>query len=233
MRNTSGNKARLGIFVTAAILLFIGGIYFIGQRQQLFNHTFHISGIFKGVSGLQTGNNIRFSGINIGVVESMEQVTDTTVRVDMQLDRDIKKFIKKNATAVISSDGLLGNKIISIIPGAEGEAEIENNGVIQTAKPVNMDDVMVRVKVISDNIADMSGALDGIMQNIYEGKGTIGKLLMDSALAQNVFQAMVNIKQGAGGFKQNMDAASHNFLLRGYFKKKDKEEEKKKAAADK
>jgi phospholipid/cholesterol/gamma-HCH transport system substrate-binding protein len=44
---------------------------------------------------------------------------------------------------------------------------------------------------------------------------------MDTTLAKNVNDAMVNIKQGAGGFKQNMAAASHNFLLRGFFKKKE------------
>jgi phospholipid/cholesterol/gamma-HCH transport system substrate-binding protein len=231
MQNTSGNKVRLGIFVTAAVALLIAGVYFIGQRQQLFNSTFHISGVFKGVAGLQTGNNVRFSGINIGVVESMEQITDSTVRVNMQLDQNVRKFIKRDAKAVISSDGLLGNKIISIVPGANGTVEIANNDVIQTVQPVNMDDVMVRVKVISTNVADMSEDLAAIMKSIHEGKGTIGRLLMDSVLAENVYQAMVNIKQGAGGFKQNMDAAGHSFLLRGYLKKKQKEDDKKKAAA--
>jgi phospholipid/cholesterol/gamma-HCH transport system substrate-binding protein len=52
------------------------------------------------------------------------------------------------------------------------------------------------------------------------GKGTIGKLFVDSAFAKNLDATIVNIKQGAGGFKQNMDAASHNVFLRGFLKKK-------------
>ena len=70
--------------------------------------------------------------------------------------------------------------------------------------------------------------LSAIMENIREGKGTIGKLFFDSAFAQNVDEALFNIKQGAGGFKQNMDAASHNFLLKGFLKKKINEKDKKK-----
>ena len=89
-----------------------------------------------------------------------------------------------------------------------------------------MDDILLKVKVTSDNMADITTNLSVITESVSEGKGTIGKLLMDSVMAQNVGQAMVNIKQGAGGFKQNMDAAGHSFLLRGFLKKKDKDKKK-------
>src|SRR5690348_6320719 len=112
MKKTSGNTIRLGIFVSVGFAIFIAGIYFIGQRQQLFNKTFHISGTFSDISGLQIGNNVRFSGINVGVVEGIEQISDTSVRVDMQINEDTRAFIKKDAKAVIGSDGLMGNKII-------------------------------------------------------------------------------------------------------------------------
>src|SRR5688572_28278317 len=99
MEKDTGNKIRLGAFVTAGIAILIIGIYFIGQRQRLFSSTFKISGIFKDISGLQVGNNVRFSGINVGIIEEIEQITDTTVRVDMMIDVHTQKFIKKNAKA--------------------------------------------------------------------------------------------------------------------------------------
>ncbi len=228
MKKTTGNNIRLGIFVSASILLFIAGIYFIGQKQQLFNKTFHVSGIFKDINGLQVGNNVHFAGINVGIIEDIQQVTDTTVRVNMMIDEKSKKFMKKNAKAIIGSDGLMGNKIVVIIPGAMGKQEIADNDVLETIQPVSIDDILVKVKIVADNAASITGNLSGIMENIYEGKGTIGKLFMDSTFAKTVDQALVNIKQGAGGFKQNMDAASHNFLLKGYLKKKKNESEKSK-----
>ena len=227
MRKAMGNKIRLGIFVSISITLFIVGIYFIGQKQQLFNSTFHISGIFKDISGLQVGNNIRFSGINVGIVENIQQITDSTVRVDMSIDDNTRMFIKKNAKAIIGSDGLMGNKIVLIIPGTTGKQQISDNDIIETTRPVSMDDILLKIKVTSDNAADITGGLSAIIGNIREGKGTIGKLFMDSTFAQNLDGAMVNIKQGAGGFKQNMDAASHNFLLRGIIKKKTNKKDKK------
>ena len=113
MKKTSGSKIKLGIIVVSSILIFIVAIYFIGQRQQLFSTTFQVSGVFKDISGLQVGNNVRFSGINVGVVQHIEQVTDSTVKVEMLVDEKARKFMKKNVKAIIGSDGLMGNKIVS------------------------------------------------------------------------------------------------------------------------
>ena len=226
MKKNTGNKIRLGIFVSIGVTLFIAGIYFIGQKQQLFNHTFQVSGIFKDISGLQVGNNVRFSGINVGIIGDIQQITDSTVKVDMLIDEHTRKFIKKNAKAVIGSDGLMGNKIVLIIPGTTGQLQLSNNDTIATTRPISMDDILVKVKLTSDNAANITGDLSAIIGNIRAGKGTFGKLFLDSAFAQNLDQTMVNIKQGTGGFKQNMDAASHNFLLRGYLKKKTVEKAK-------
>jgi phospholipid/cholesterol/gamma-HCH transport system substrate-binding protein len=225
MKKKTGNKIRLGIFVSISITLFIVGIYLIGQRQQLFSKTFHINGIFKDIKGLQVGNNVHFSGINVGIVEGIQQITDSTVRVDMLIDDGTRKFMKKNAKALIGSDGLMGNKIVIIIPGPSCAQEISDNDIVETTKSVSMDDILVKIKVTADNAANITDDLSDIMQNIHDGKGTIGKLLMDSALAKNVDDALVNIKQGAGGFKKNMDAASHNVLIRGLFKRKRNEKD--------
>jgi phospholipid/cholesterol/gamma-HCH transport system substrate-binding protein len=226
MEKKTKNEIKLGIFVSISVALFIVGIYFVGKRQQLFSSTFHVNGTFRDISGLQVGDNIRFSGINVGIVEGIEQVTDTTVRVDMVVVEHARQFMKKNAKAIIGTDGLMGNKIITITPGAYGQAMLADNDSIQTTQPLNLDDILLSVKTTADNAATITDHLAIITQNIAEGKGTIGKLVMDSVLAENVSQALVNIRQGAGGFKQNMDAASHNILLRGYLKKKNNAKEK-------
>jgi phospholipid/cholesterol/gamma-HCH transport system substrate-binding protein len=227
MKKTEGNNIRLGVFVFTGSALFIIGIYFIGQKQQMFANTFHISGIFKDISGLQIGNNVRFSGIDVGVIDDIEQITDSTVRVDMLINESTRKFIKKNAKAIIGSDGLMGNKILLIMPGTGNNQQvIANNDIIQTAQPVSMDDLLIKLKVTGDNAATITSDLATIVGNIRDGKGTMGKLFMDSTFAKNVEESVVNIKQGTGGFKKNMDAASHNILLRGYLKKKQNQAEK-------
>ncbi|MHB8262009.1 MAG: MlaD family protein [Bacteroidia bacterium] len=220
MKKTTGNKTRLGIFVTIAVALFVAGIYYIGQRQQLFSSTFKVSGIFKDIGGLQVGNNVRFSGINVGIIDDIQQITDSSVRVDMIVNEHTRKFIKKNAKAIIGSDGLMGNKIVIITPGTSGKPELKDNDTIETTKPISMDDILLKIKVTTENAVNITNDMAAITNNIRSGKGTIGKLFMDSAFAKNLDVTLLNVEQGAGGFKQNMEAAKHNFLLRGFFKKK-------------
>lgn len=235
MKKTTGNKVRLGIFVTAGMVLLIIAIYFVGKRQNLFSTTFQVSGIFADIGGLQVGNNVRFSGINVGIVRDITQVTDSTVRVDMQIEENSRKFIKTNAKAIIGSDGLMGSKLVIIAAGMAGNPPISDDAFIQTERTVSMDEIMMNLKLTTEHASLITGDLAVIVQHMREGNGTIGKFLMDSVFADNIGQALVNIKEGAGGFKQNMDAAGHNVLLRGYINKKKRAEEKdkEKKATDK
>lgn len=136
--------------------------------------------------------------------------------------------MKKNARAIVGSDGLMGNKILLILPGSAGQLAFEDNDYIQTAQPLSMDEILLKVKLTSDNAASITSDLSVIIKNIRQGHGTIGKLLMDKRFANNVDQSMVNIKQGSDGFKENMNAAKQNWLFRGYFKNRQKKKDEKK-----
>lgn len=226
MKKEKGNSIKLGIFVTIGIVLFIAGLYFIGQRKQLFNSSFRVTAVFNNISGLQVGNNVRFSGITVGIVENIQQVSDTSVRVDMLIDTETQKFIKKDARAIIGSDGLMGNKIVQIVPGTSGQKMIQDNDVINSDVPIDMDDIMEKLAITTENAATITSNLADITTNLKDGQGTIGMLLMDTAFAQTLKVTMDNIKAGAGGFKQNMDAAGKSILLRGKIKKSEKGKKK-------
>jgi len=226
MKKETNNKVKLGIFVSLGIVLLIATIYFVGQRKQMFSKTITISGIFKDINGLQVGNNVRFSGINVGTVENINIITDSTVQVDMVIEKSTQKFIKTDATAVIGSDGLMGNKLMTISPGKKGSKVIQDNAFIGTAVPVSIDDLLVSLKVTADNAAVITSDLSTIMTNIREGKGTIGKLFMDPVFATNIDKTLVSVKESASGLNQTIDAAQKSFLLRNAMKKKKKKEAK-------
>ncbi len=228
MEGSRGSSVKLGIFVAVGVLLFIAGIYYIGERQHLFTNTFRLSALFSDIGGLRVGDNVRFSGINVGVIDDIEQVTDSAVKVDMKIADRSRKFIKTNARATISSDGLMGDKLLVIMPGTPDAGVVAENDTLQSTKPASFDEILVKLKTAADNAADITTHLSLITGNISDGKGAIGKLFMDSVFAQDIGDAIVNIKDGAGGFKKNMDAASHNFLLRGYLKRKNRNKDEKK-----
>jgi phospholipid/cholesterol/gamma-HCH transport system substrate-binding protein len=215
MKKNSANKIKLGIFVTLGLAVLILAIYFIGEKQLLFKNTFRLTGVFKNVAGLQAGNNVRLSGINIGTVENISLVSDTTVRVDIVIDESSRKFIKKDAIATIGSEGLIGNKVLVINPGTGGKKNIENSDIIQTAETIDVDDIMISLKTTIDNTASITGDLAKISTNIESGKGTIGRLMMDPTWRENIQSTIINLKDGSEKFVVFMDKSQEidNILL--------------------
>ncbi len=205
MKKKINHKVRLGIFISLGILIFILAIYFIGEKQQLFRSTFRLSGVFKDVAGLQVGNNVRLSGINVGTVENVSIVSDTSVKVVILIDESTREFIRKDAVASIGSEGLMGNKVLIITPGTGGKKGIENNDVIQTSQPIDMDNILESLKSTIDNTSSITNDLAIITNNIQSGKGTIGRLMMDKELMQNFETTIINLKDGSVGFKTFME----------------------------
>jgi phospholipid/cholesterol/gamma-HCH transport system substrate-binding protein len=208
MKKETSNKIKLGIFISIGMMVFIVGIYFIGEGKQLFRKTFRISGIFKDVGGLQPGNNVRLSGVNVGTVDNIMIVSDTSVRVEILFDETVRKFIMKDAVASIGSEGLIGNKTIIMYPGTGGKKEIENNDIVQTVPPLGVDDFMISLKKTIDNTTNITSDLSKVTENIRSGKGTIGRLLMDQSMDQNFDSTVANLKEGSAGFKILMDKAN-------------------------
>jgi phospholipid/cholesterol/gamma-HCH transport system substrate-binding protein len=233
MKKESGLKWKLGLFAIVAFILLVSAVYFIGKQKNLFGTTFRIKSVFTNVSGLKVGNNVRFGGLNVGTVDDIQLVTDTSVIVELVVQKNIQHFIKRDANASIGSDGLMGDKVIVIAPGTFTEKEIEDNGVLLTHAPIETDQIMGSLKVTADNAAVITSQLAQIMYKINHGNGAISKMLGDSSFATNITKTMTNLKKSSEGLNENMEAAKHNFLLRGYFKKKKREEEKKKKEEDK
>ena len=129
MIRTNHEKLKLGVFVIIGSLMFMGAIYLIGARQNMFAKTFSISANFNNVNGLLQGNNVRYSGINVGTVKTISMINDSTINVNMVIVEKMVKHIKKDAIATIGTDGLVGNMIVNIIPG-EGNAPVISLGDI-------------------------------------------------------------------------------------------------------
>ncbi len=230
MKTTSGQKIKIGLFTFLGLLVLVLAIFFIGNRKNLFSSTFNVYGTFKNVNGLQVGNNVRFAGINVGVVEAINIITDSAARVDITLNSDVKKFIKKDSKLSIGSDGLMGDKLIVIAPGGITSTQPVSNGdQLTSINPVDVDKIIAKLTKVIDNAASLTGGLSDIVAKVNNGQGSIGKLLNNDDLSKNlnatVKQAqttMKNVHATTTTLNTDLKAAQSNFLLKGFFNKKKK-----------
>jgi phospholipid/cholesterol/gamma-HCH transport system substrate-binding protein len=273
MDKESGYTWKLGMFVLIGLVLFAFTIYYVGMQKNLFGSTFRLKSNFKNVSGLEVGNNVRFSGINVGTVSEIELITDSSVVVNLLIKDDVQQFIKTDATASIGSDGLMGDKVLTISPGINSRNTVKDNDQITSKAPIDMEDVMVSIKKSVDNASIITGQIAEFSYKMNHGNGTLSKLISDEEFAKSlkntlsnlenssnefahftikmnngkgalsklvtdekmgkmIDSTLTNVKTGTDGLNEVIEAAKHNFLLRGYFNKKKKAEEKKQDELD-
>jgi phospholipid/cholesterol/gamma-HCH transport system substrate-binding protein len=146
----------------------------------------------------------------------------------MIIQKKVQRFIKRDASVSIGSDGLMGDRVLTIIPGNAGQRIAIEGDVLASHAPIETEQILAGLKTSADNAAIITKNLAEIAQKLNKGNGIIARLIGDSALSNNLNKTVVNLKKGSEGLNENMEAAKHNFLLRGYFKKKKKAEDKKK-----
>jgi phospholipid/cholesterol/gamma-HCH transport system substrate-binding protein len=207
MKSRAIDNFKLGIFVTSGILFLIFSLYMIGRNKNLFSSTFNISANFNNVNGLAPGNNVRFAGIDVGTVGRIEIMSDTLVRVTMVLEKDVKKFIKKNAIASVGTDGLIGNKLININSQPKPAPTIEEGDVIVSLRPIESDEMLRTLNVTNENMAAISTDLKKITQKINNSNG-LWRLLTDTTVVHDVKEAGRNLKNAGSKISAVVDEAA-------------------------
>jgi outer membrane protein OmpA-like peptidoglycan-associated protein len=152
----------------------------------------------------------------------------------MVLDSSTHEIIKQDSVASIQTEGLLGNQFVAISFGSPGQPNVKNDGTIRSEPPLLMADMLKKANGILDgalqtvqNTTLATAHLSAITGKINDGQGTIGELINNKQIYNNLQQStssmqstMANAQVGVTDFQENMEALKHNFLLNGFFKKR-------------
>ena len=194
--NESPNRRAVivGVFVLVGILFFIGGILMVGNLHETFKTKMEIGSLFEDVSGLQKGNNVWFSGVKIGTVSSLNFHGTSQVEVNMKIDVKARKYIRKDAMVKISSDGLIGNKILVIYGGTISSGEVQEGDILHVEKTFTSEDMINTLQDNNKNLLEITKDFKVITKNLAAGNGTIGKFLTDDAVYANINAATASLQ---------------------------------------
>ena len=187
-------NSKVGVFVLSGTALLILALYLIGSKQNFFGSTFELHAKFKTINGLMPGNNIRFTGIDIGTVKKVEIENDSTVNVVMIIENDVRQFIKQNAIATVGTDGLMGNKLINISSSDENTSCVTDGDIIKSINPFGTDAMMRTLEVSNQNIKEITNDMK-IIANRLNKPNTLWSILMDTTISKNLKQAIININK--------------------------------------
>jgi phospholipid/cholesterol/gamma-HCH transport system substrate-binding protein len=204
MSAKTNNQLKTGFFVLLTTFLFILALYKLGSKRSMFGSAIRISVVFKNVNGLVAGNNVRFGGIDIGSVSKVEIIADTAIRAELAIEKTSAGFITSSCIASIGTDGLMGNKIVNIVPGRSGGVPVREGGTLSIMPLVEFDNAVRTLNKTNDNLELITDDVKVITGRFTE-KNTLWSILMDTAVAGNVKQVLMDIRV-SGGNVRNLSA---------------------------
>ena len=213
---------QLGLFGTIGATCFFALLFTLGVNKHWFNRQIELRAVFRTVGGLYEGADVRLTGYTIGEVKSIEIESDSSALVVLRVRKKYARFIHTTSRARIASDGLIGSKLISIEPPADGgnAPPVKDKDYLEAISPMDTKKVLSSAEDIAANLGEATEELGVLIRNINEGDGLIGALIRDSTLRMDFTQTMKNLNSGSKKLDENMEAAQESFLLRRHFKKK-------------
>lgn len=188
------NHIKLGLFVLAGLLFLIITLYMIGKDQNLFGNTFVLKTRFPNVQGLVPGNSVRYAGIEVGTVRSIDILNDTLIEVRMTIRNRMQPFIKKNAITAIGTDGLMGNRVINIEPKPEQSVSVAEEDVLISRAAIRTDEMLRTLEQTNRDVAIVAENLKATVIKI-NNSSALWQLLHDQAVPQDIRTAASNIRQ--------------------------------------
>ncbi|MBX7046317.1 MAG: MlaD family protein [Ignavibacteria bacterium] len=179
-------KVITGVFIVTGITLFIIASFIIGSKTNMFRSTFELGTVFENVGGIKEGNTVTYAGINVGTVDKVKIESPVKVLVTMTIDSKVQQFIKKDSKVSITSEGLVGNKVVSISSGNTNTPSVQSGDVLESVKPVGVEDIIKELKSTGENVNKLTKDLSNIVDSISHGKGTIGQLVNNESLFRSV-----------------------------------------------
>jgi len=203
----------VGIFILVALIIFMTGVLTLGGQKSLLAKSTSISAVFDDVGGLTAGNNIWYAGVKVGTISSIVFDSTGRVHVMMNLEDKARPFVKKDAKAKVGSDGLIGNKLIVLYGGSPQVPMVEEGDVLLVQKALSTDDIMATLQENNKNLLDITNTFKDISHKVAAGQGTIGRLLNDESMVNEMQSTLVSAHQAAAN-AQRMTASVADYTAK-------------------
>jgi phospholipid/cholesterol/gamma-HCH transport system substrate-binding protein len=226
--------ARLGLFLVVSLAILLAGVFIIGSQRRLFTRSYRLQARFPSVSGLLTGAEVRIGGVRQGTVDAIQLPSSPAgqVVVTLSLDRATASLVKTDSLAAIETEGLLGNKYLAVSFGSPGAPRVKDGDLIASEPPLDVSGLLKKSQEIMDathsamkNLDALSAEMATLTSRLNRGDGTVGALLNDRGLYNQLNAAAVDARKtmaqariGVTAFQEDMQALKSNIFFRGYFK---------------
>jgi phospholipid/cholesterol/gamma-HCH transport system substrate-binding protein len=198
-------RMAVGLFISIGLVILIAAVFVIGGQHKAFVKSIRLHIIFDNVQGLQPGNNIWLSGMKVGTVKSINFYGNSQVAVTLNVEKQAQPHIRKDSRARITTDGLVGNKIVVIDGGSDEVPTVADNDSLQSEHVTGTQELMTTLQASNSNLLEITGNLKLISKKLTESQGTLGQLINDPAIANRLRGSIDNLRNATAGSEVLID----------------------------
>ncbi len=228
MQPTIGRwRALANAALVLAILVVSGfGMIQVASRQWWVQKTFHVKVALTTIGGLKVGNQVRVLGTDAGVIERIEppRTPAQPVSLVLRLDARLRDLVRSDAVARVVSEGVVGARVIEIVPGREGAAPLAGDGPIAAEPPIEIADLvrgaaasLRRIDAVSEAAEKSLVEIQQIATTIRKGEGSLGKLVQDDEAYRKLVALSARGEHTLGDLEENLAALKRTWPLSRYF----------------
>jgi phospholipid/cholesterol/gamma-HCH transport system substrate-binding protein len=202
MKSVKNNRAVVvGLFIIIGLAILVFGVFSLGGQKKTFVKGFTINTVFDDVNGLQTGNNVWLSGVKVGTVKKLSFLPNSKILVSMVIQKSLEPMIRKDARTKISSDGLIGNKIVVIFGGTSAMPEVANGDYLTAQKAISTEDMLATLQANNKNLLAITTSFKNVSEKIDSGNGVLGSLLNNKAMADKIGASVNSLQAVMANFQ--------------------------------
>jgi len=213
----------VGLFVVASLAALLVMVVIIAQQERLWQEHVEYRAIFKNISGLKIGSEVRLAGVTVGNVKEITINTQGQIVVVFEVLGKYRSRVRQDSRATIGYQGLLGEKSLDLSAGTEDKPVIPPQGIVASVEPLDMTELFSRATPSLENIQKILNNLVGITQSLTEpegdfsksmeevkqivskinqGKGSLGLFLNDPTLYKEATESMTGVRKFVGGLEE-------------------------------
>ncbi len=197
-KSVSFRELRVGILVFASIAILIFLILNASGDINPFSTKLHLKARFLDANGLREGSEVRLAGVRVGKVEQITLLppseipnaprVEALMTIDSTIDgRPAHERIRTDSQALQGSPSLLGNEmLINITPGTAVGEPVKDYAILPASSSNTVNDFATSGTDLAQRLSKLSDEINGIVRDVKEGKGTMGRLFSDEALYNNL-----------------------------------------------
>ncbi len=205
MNTKSRIELAVGIFIVIGLIILVSFVFLITDFQ-IIKPGYKFDVIFGFANGLRESAPARLAGVDIGEIKRLQVLYDpdtlkTKVRVGVWVNADAR--IPSDSKVWINTLGLLGEKYLEIIPGKNYNVLVKAGDAIMGEDPVAMAEITEETKKLVLKIDGVAAGLNDLLAKIKTGQGTLGKLVYDDTVYQNMSLVTDDLKEMAEDLKKH------------------------------